>query len=109
MTIPKKEPTPTICLICGTEFTSKPSRKYCGYECKHKAHLIKQQEWAKNHKDEMREYRREYNATRKKPKEVCGEITSGLESKLKYAAQHNTNYAEIQKAETLRMYGRVEV
>lgn len=99
-----------ICALkgCGKEFTPKPRQKYCSLECRLDAQNEKRHEWAEIHK----EHKKEYNRERYVKTVILNEhnsTDSHLSEKLKHAAETGTTYAELQKVETLRIYGRVKI
>ena len=82
------------CHICKNEFMAKPREKTCSPSCKDRAH-----------KDKRNESNRRKKNTYVSPPST----TSGIEIKLLMAAVNGTSYAEMQKAETIILCGRVIV
>ncbi|HZK71084.1 MAG TPA: hypothetical protein VFD03_06140 [Clostridia bacterium] len=97
-----------ICLNpeCGEEFQAKPKQKYCD-KCTHTMKLKKISEWKAKNRERVRGYRTaSYYLD---PYDPSKKVVSKLNEKLKYAHVNFTTYAELQKADTIKMFGRVVI
>lgn len=93
------------CVICGKEFEPYHSRqKTCGdKECRRLHHLAYSKRYNKEHKAQLRDYKREYMHKKRH------HVTYYKIEKVEKKAMTADGYAERQKAKLLAMAGRVEV
>ena len=82
-----------ICPVCGKEFETNRSRKFCSDEC---------------FKLSRRDYNRQYDLKRKQAKAPTSE-RAGVDERLKSCHAAGQTYAEAQRAETIEKFARVEV
>jgi len=98
------EPIILTC-TCGTEFVKNPYRVhiYCCKKCADTAYY-------KEHKDLMNKNRKEKYRLKKILKQITdSEFKSHLSDKLKMQAIDGISYGDRQRAETLKLVGRVVV
>jgi len=90
---------------CGKEFVKNPRRVhlYCCKKCADTAYY-------EAHKDLMNKNNREKYKAKKILKHITdSEFQSHLHEKLIYAAENKTNYGDMQRADTLKLAGKVVV
>lgn len=110
---------------CGNEYLKTPRKQSCDV-CRNSAKLARTAEWRVANKERLKAYKAANRETTKiynhmkyeerklgeKKKEIEAykePFVSHLKEKLNYAYINNTTYGDMQRAETLRMCGRVNV
>ena len=90
---------PAKCEFCGDEFPRATSKRFCSAACRGAAYrgLIFTEEWAAKHKQ-----RKDPAPEKPKPKKHT------LDDTLRRLQETGQSYAEVQKAETIKLYAHVE-
>jgi len=119
----KKLPVKAVCPDCGNEYIKSVRSERC-LSCANIRQKIKGKEWREANTDHLKEWRaankdktKIYNykkyrmpkIPRVKQEPIKESFISHLEPKLKYAIENKTSYAEMQRADTLKMVGGVKL